>query len=192
MKSRKELKQQTRERLLKVAFEEFSKGGLLATKTLDIAESAKVSHGTLFSHFPTRDALLLAVIEEFGMQLGIQLENQMREGSVESVLTTHIAVLQEWEPFYYQLVICAPHLSENIRTAIFNIQSGIAYHIERVLSQQLTEIKVPLYLILNTWLGLVHHYLVNRDLFAPNRSVLATKGPELIQFFMNLIKGVSL
>ena len=31
----------------------------------------------------------------------------------------------------------------------------------------------------NTWLALIHHYLMNRDLFAPSKSVLSTKGGEL-------------
>lgn len=187
---RKEQKQQTKEKLLKAAFEKFSSDGLLMTKTLDIAKSANVSHGAIFAHFPSRDALLLAVIDEFGMQLGIQFQIQMKQGTMEEVLTTHLNVLQQWEPFYRQLVICAPLLPEEIRTSIFNIQSGIGFYLEKALSNQPFTIQTPLYLILNTWLGLVHYYLANRDLFSPNGSVLSAKGPEIIQFFINLTKGV--
>jgi AcrR family transcriptional regulator len=132
--NRQKQKQQTKEKLLKTAFEKFSSGGLLTTRTLDIAQSANVSHGAIFAHFPTREALLLAVIDEFGMQLGIQFQNQMKQGTLEEVLITHLNVIRKWEPFYMQLVICAPHLPQDIRTSIVNIQSGIAYYLEKALS----------------------------------------------------------
>lgn len=186
---RQQQKVQTKEKLLKAAFERFSSDGLLATKTLDIAKSANISHGAIFAHFPTREALVLAVIDEFGMQLGIQFQLQMKQGTIEEVLTTHLDVLQQWEPFYRQLVICGPLLPEEIRASIVNIQSGIGFYLEKALSNQPFTIQTPLYLILNTWLGLIHYYLANRDLFSPNGSVLSTKGPELIQFFINLTKG---
>ena len=43
-------------------------------------------------------------------------------------------------------------------------------------------------LLFNTWLGLVNHYLVNRDLFAdPGESVIARRGESLLDHFMALI-----
>lgn len=190
--TRQQQKEQTKEKLLKTAFEEFSSGGFLATKTLDIAKSAKVSHGSIFVHFPTREALLLAVIHEFGMQLGTEFQKKIKEGSLEKVLTTHLNVLQEWELFYTQLVICGPHLPDEIRAEIFNIQSGIAYYLEKALSHQKLAKDRPIHLIMNAWIGLVHHYLANRDLFSPNGSVIAAKGKELIKFFTHLVKGEKL
>ncbi len=186
---RHEQKQQTKQKLLKTAYEEFSSKGLLATKTVDIARAASVSHGSLFAHFPSREALILAVIDEFGMQLGMQLQEIMKEGSVEAVLTAHFNVLKQWEPFYMQLIICGPHLPYEIRTAIVNIQAGIAFHLHKALSNQTIAMKAPLHLIMNTWLGLIHYYLANRDLFCPSRSVLDAKGEELIMFFIKLIQG---
>jgi hypothetical protein len=43
-------------------------------------------------------------------------------------------------------------------------------------------------LLFNTWIGLVHHYLVNRDLFATGDSVIAEKGDLLVNHFMSLVK----
>jgi hypothetical protein len=88
------------------------------------------------------------------------------------VLTTHLKILQQWEPFYTQLVICAPHLSKDIRTVIVNIQAGMAFYIEKALINKNIVAKAPLHLILNTWLGLIHYYLCNKDLFSPNQSVM--------------------
>lgn len=189
MMVREKQKLETKKKLLDTAFHEFSRKGFLGTKTLDIAQSANVSHGSVFVHYPTKEALLLAVIQEFGMQLGTQFEKKIKEGTLEQVLTIHLNVLQKWEPFYTQLVICGPHLPEEIRTEIFNIQSGIAYYLEKALKNQKLDIKFPLHLMMNSWMGLVHYYLANRDLFTQKSSVLAAKGKELIQYFNQLING---
>jgi len=45
-----------------------------------------------------------------------------------------------------------------------------------------------LYLLFNTWLGLIHYYLLNGDLFAPRESVLARYKSVLIKCFVALIK----
>ena len=42
---------------------------VITTRTSDIATSANLSHGSIFSHFPTREALVEAVIEEFGIRV---------------------------------------------------------------------------------------------------------------------------
>ncbi|WP_433928880.1 TetR/AcrR family transcriptional regulator [Sorangium cellulosum] len=52
-----------RERLLAVADEVFSERGADASME-DIARRAKVGIGTLYRHFPTREALLVATVEE--------------------------------------------------------------------------------------------------------------------------------
>jgi len=52
--------QRNRERLLEVAKEAFARGGA-NTSLDDIAKQANVGPGTLYRHFPTRDALLEAV-----------------------------------------------------------------------------------------------------------------------------------
>jgi AcrR family transcriptional regulator len=189
---RVEQKIKTKERLLRSAFELFSLGGLLATKTLDIAKAANISHGAVFAHFPTKEALLAAVIDEFGLQLGAELQKEMQELTLESVLKTHIRVLEKWEPFYRQLVIGAPHLPESLRVMVISIQSGVAYYLQQAIAQEGIRLAVPLHILLNTWLGLIHYYLENRELFVTSGSLLAAKGQELTYFFLKIIKGVSL
>ena len=66
---RQRQKNETRKRLIATAMDQFAKNGLTATRTADIAAAAEVSHGTVFTHFPTREALLEEVIEAFGMKI---------------------------------------------------------------------------------------------------------------------------
>lgn len=184
-------KQQTYNRILKAAHEEFSKKGLIATKTSDIAYSIGVAHGTLFLHFPTREDLLLAVIESFGIQIGKRLQQLLlHQGSLAEVFAAHLSVIQEYESFYTFLVKEGLLLPQRIRTAIIMIQSGIAHYIEQAYNQDIKDNKIrsfPLHSILNTWLGLIHYYLTNGDLFAPNSSVIESHGKELLDTFMKMI-----
>jgi AcrR family transcriptional regulator len=52
--------QQNRERILEVAKEAFARSGA-STRLDGVAKQAGVGAGTLYRHFPTRDALLEAV-----------------------------------------------------------------------------------------------------------------------------------
>lgn len=179
---RSEQKIRTRTHLLKIAGQAFSKRGFLNTNTLDIAKEAGVSHGTLFVHFPTREDLLFKVIEEFGLQMGSKFQ-QLTANKVapHEILTAHLAMIEEYESFYTHLVTEGAMLPSSIRQRIFLIQSGFAHHLESSLKGR--EGLPPLHFILNSWLGLIHYYLTNRDLFAPGKSVIATHGPQLIKQF---------
>jgi AcrR family transcriptional regulator len=177
---RTEQKQQTYELLLKTALEEFARGGFVTTKTLDIARSADVSHGTLFVHFPTREELLVKVVDEFGVRIGRRLQ-QLAAGraTAEEILSAHLEVLREHEGFYAHLVVEGPLLAAPVRHRIFMIQSGIAHYLEKVIPKGMS-----LPFVLNSWLGLIHYYLANRDLFAPQGSVIAKCGQDLLSQFI--------
>jgi hypothetical protein len=47
--------------------------------------------------------------------------------------------------------------------------------------------RAPLHLLFNTWIGLVHHYLIHKDLFVSRGSVLHKHGGELADFFVSLL-----
>lgn len=57
-------KQATRERLLAAAHELFTTQGYEATTTFDVAEAADVAQRTLFRHFPSKESLLYADMED--------------------------------------------------------------------------------------------------------------------------------
>ncbi len=70
------------------------------------------------------------------------------------------------------------------------IQSTISFYIIRAAEQEINAGKIvrcPPHMIFNTWIGLVHYYLANRDLLAPQGSLIEYCGQELIDHFINLI-----
>ncbi|MGE0671200.1 MAG: TetR/AcrR family transcriptional regulator, partial [Parachlamydiales bacterium] len=59
-------------------------------------------------------------------------------------------------------------------------------HLEKALSKK--KPSSPIHLLLNSWLGLIHYYLSNKDLFAPKKSVIDTHGKELLEHFIKTHK----
>lgn len=185
-------KNQTRKHLIETAINQFAKYGLTTTRTADIAKAAGVSHGTLFLHFPEREVLMSASIEECGFRIAQRLHELVSEnGSVKDVLEAHLKGLMEFEPFYTRLVIEGRLLPEKARNTLIMIQSAISFHLSQAAEREgaAGTIRVlPVSMLFNTWMGLVHYYLANGDLFAPGEPVLPRYSEDLLEHFMTLIK----
>ncbi|HEY8464394.1 MAG TPA: TetR/AcrR family transcriptional regulator [Bacillota bacterium] len=189
--NRQEQKEHTHRHLIEVAFQQLAEHGLIATRTADIAKAAKVSHGTIFVHFPTKEELLTAVIEEFGARIALRLhELAANGGGVRQVLEAYLEGLTEYEPFYSRLVMEGHLLPERSRNTLVMIQSALSFHLCQALERETAEGKIrpfPTHLLFNTWIGLIHYYLTNRDLFAPGESILKRYGTDLLNYFLNLL-----
>jgi len=189
--NRQQQKEQTRRKLLDTALNAFAQNGILATRMSDIAEAAGVSHGTVFLHFDTQEALISAIIEDFGFRMATRThELAGASGSVKEILSAHLQGIREQEGFYTRLVIEASQLPGAARNALISIQSAISFHISQAAQREMDagSIKhMPVALLFNTWIGLVHYYLSNGDLFAPGKSVIETCGPMLLEHFNDLI-----
>jgi AcrR family transcriptional regulator len=184
-------KDQTRKQLIDVAFEQFTKDGMVSARTADIAAAAGVSHGTIFAHFATRDDLLVAVIEEFGNRVAKRIhELTSGGGTVRQVLQAHLNSLIEVEPFYIRLVTEEPLLPSVARSTLVAIQSAVSIHLNQAAEREIatgTIRNIPSHLLFNTWIGLIHYYLSNAKLFAPEESVLQRYGTELLEHYLTLI-----
>jgi AcrR family transcriptional regulator len=191
--TRQEQKVVTRDRLVNAATELFARKGIVNTTTADVARSVHMSHGTVFLHFPTRDDLVVAVIDEFGRRLAAEFRQAFEHDlGLRAVLHAHLRVLAEFEPFYARLVTEAPLLPPKVRSTLMLLHAAVSYELfvalerERKLGRA-RKIERPL--LFNTWIGLVHHYLVNRDVFATGNSVIAEQGDILVNHFMALVKS---
>jgi TetR/AcrR family transcriptional regulator, acrEF/envCD operon repressor len=188
---RQKQKNLTRNHLIEIAIKQFGQNGITTTRTSDIAKAANVSHGTIFAHFSTQEELLIAVIEEFGSRITKRLHELVdTNSSLFEILEAHIEGLIEFEPFYTRLIIERRLLPESVRNTYIMIQSTISFHISIAAEKEIeqgTIRKVAIHLIYNTWIGLIHYYITNGDLFSPNGSVLKQYRHELLQHYINLI-----
>src|SRR5438093_348841 len=178
--TRQEQKAATRDRLVNAAMALFARKGIVQTTTADIAKSIRMSHGVVFLHFPKRDDLVIAVIDEFGRRLGVEFRQALEQDlGLRAVLRAHLRVLAEFEPFYARLVTEAPLLPPKVRSTLLMLHAAMSQRLFLALERErkagrARRLERPL--LFNTWIGLVHHYLVNRDLFAAGASVIAHPG----------------
>ena len=186
-------KEQTHKHLIETAIHLFAERGFMTVTTADLAKAANVAHGTVFVHFPTLEALLVEVIEEFGARISLRLhELAANQTSLKKVLAAHLEGLTEYESFYTRLVIEGRLLPKNARYVFIMIQSSISLHIGQAAEKEIKEGRLASYsihLMFNTWMGLVHYYLLNSDLFAPGGSVLTKCGPEILIHFLRLVEA---
>ncbi len=184
-------KAKTRERIIDAALKVYSEQGFSAPTTA-IANEAHVSHGSIFVHFTSVDNLLTCVLERFSQSLNAELHSLYdHENDLGKLMGMHIDVLIKYEDFYKRLVKEAVYLPEETRNTFIAIQSTLSIHFHKALEQDMISGKiknVPFHMIFNTWLGLVHYYLLNSDLFAPRDSVLKRYKGALIGCFIALVK----
>ena len=191
LSSRRLRKQATRRAVVRHASRACARRGFATTRTLEVARAAGLSHGAVFVHFPTREELLREVAIQMGRELTDELHRQVRtNATLREALTAHLACLEKYEDIYRQFLLAGPAQAPGFRRVWTGIQSAVSTHLHAAVERERAAGKIrtmPQHLLFNTWLGLVHHYLLNKDLFAPGRSVLREHGPELIRHFLRLL-----
>jgi len=156
-----------------------------------IAKEAHVSHGNIFVHFPTLEDLQMCVLERFGRDINTQLhELSENNNSLEDILYAHIEILIKHQNFYRRLISESSLLPEKTKYIYISIQSSVSFHLSQVIDKYQNEKKIkmlPIHFIFNLWLGLLHYYISNQDLFAPDGDVLSRYKKELVSNFMDLL-----
>jgi len=184
-------KEQTKDLLLKTAYDVFSEKGIMNTRVSDIAQAAGVSHGTIFVHFRSQEALVEEVVAICGQKIASHThEFAYSCDCLPELLRVHLNGIMEFEPFYTRLIIENRLLPPGARDSFIAIQSVISLHFNQVLQREqksAQDDEIPPYLLFNMWMGLVHYYLANGDLFAPEGNVIKRYGETLIENFLKLL-----
>lgn len=191
MSKRQEQKEKTRDSIIEAALVLYGRNGIIATTTAEIAKETMVSHGSIFAHFPTKECLIEEVISQFGIRVIMRLHEIIDlQCGLEEVLLAHLKVIDEFEDLYIRLITEVPLLDSTVNYTLIGMQSTLSFHITQVAEREMIEGKLktmPLHLLFNTWIGLLHYYLINKELFAPKEKVIARYGSEIKNHFINLI-----
>lgn len=189
--TRQEQKELTRTGLIQSASRLFIKNGISNTATADVAKAQRVSHGTVFVHFPTREELILAVIDDFGIKLSQKFGHGMNQKDLRSLLEFHLGILSEYEDFYHRLLSELVHLPEKVKSTVFMLNSAVSwklYDSAKPLMERGEIKKISRPWLFNTWMSLVHYQITYRDLLAEKKPILKEKKRELVDHFFNLIQ----
>lgn len=182
----------TRRRLIEAGLRVVAAHGFAGATTAAIAKATGKAHGTVFVHFPTRDALVTELVEEVGRTMSQRLADVPTDApGVSEVLDAHLAALAEQEELYACLLRESTALPLVARARVFALQSGIAWRLReahaRDVARGAARAMDPVALG-NTWVALTNHYLMNRDLFTPGASVIAARGAELKAMLLEVIR----
>jgi len=190
--SRTRQRDATRRRLVRAGLEIVAARGFAGATTAAIAEASGKAHGTVFLHFHTRDILVGELVEEIGRAMSQRLAEIPDDApSVGEVLDAHLAALGRHEVLYSRLLCEASTLPPAARARLFALQSGVAWRLRTAYARDVARVAArdldPVALA-NMWIALTNHYLMNRDLFAPDASVIAARGTELKAQWLALIR----
>lgn len=191
MQQREIRKQRTQRRILESACDLCAQRGFADLKTPDVAHRAQVSQGSVFVHFTSREGLLREVIVTMTARITDALHDQVaRGGSLEQVLQVHLEVLASHEERLRWLVLEVPLMSAELQLPWLGLQAAMSFHVGQAFERDVAAgmyRPMPLHLLFNTWIGLVNHYIVHREAFAPGGSALDRHGPDLLQHFLGLL-----
>src|SRR5262249_26175934 len=131
-------KAETRRRMLDGAFALCRRDGFLHARTLDLAEAVGVSHGAVFAHFATREALLAEVASELGKRITDRLHAvETGKGGLRRALTTHLDCLVTDEEIYRHLVVEVPLMPDALRNGWLCIQSAVSHYIANAAKREI-------------------------------------------------------
>jgi AcrR family transcriptional regulator len=182
-RSRTAQRDATRRRLVAAGLKVVAREGFAGATTAAIARASGTAHGTVFVHFRTRDALVVELVSEVGRTITSHLATLAGEApTLSAVLDAHLAALGQHEVLYARLLADAPALPLAARAHTFALQSGVAFRLRSAYAMALQQGQVrdlDATTVTNIWISLTNHYLLNRDLFAPGKRVIAERAAEL-------------
>ena len=91
-------RQETRRRVRECALAVFRRDGLAAAKIDEIVRAARVSRGTFYFHFPTKEDVVLELLSEAEHRIAAAIAELPRSTPIEGVLeVTCEKIAEEWE-----------------------------------------------------------------------------------------------
>ncbi len=167
--------EQRRQQILTVATDLFARQGYQGTTTRQIAQKAKVNEAILFRHFPVKQDLYWAVIEEkcrvmiAGRSLGDQLSGVTDVRQALTAMATDVLERFGRDTSLMRLLLFSALEAHKLSERFF--QSHIAGHYEELAKYLKKRIKAgefrdvdPL-LAARCFFGMINHFLLVQELF---------------------------
>lgn len=172
-------KQKTRERILEKAIAYVGAKGFLAFDTAGIAREAGLSHGALFSHFPRREDLLIAVIRAVSEKMTAAMDKSIRHTSgPRSVLEAQLRIASQYEDLFCHLIAQVRYLPDEAQHWWTILVSTASFHLLEALPPDQRDPKKS-----TLWWALLGHYCLNARLYSAGEPLLNKKASEIIDLW---------
>jgi hypothetical protein len=124
-------------------------------------------------------------------EMGSLLHDLVRaNASLKTVLRAHMRCIGEHEPLYGRLIGELRILPDEAKRHVIVWQSIVSHHLYRAAVPEMRSgavCRMENDLLFATWIGLLHYYLVNNELFASGETVIGSLGEKLLKHFITLI-----
>lgn len=188
------------ERIVKAAIRLFAKNGFSGTTTKKIAAAARMNEALIFRHFPTKQDLYAAIIQQkidADPLLGATDDTALTDESDEAALRSlglRMFELVERDPDFVRLLYFSALEGHKLSTMFFDTY---VQRLNRIVSERIEcgeqrgEIRqVNAYLAARAFIGMTAHYLLVRELFAPKQEEFSKQ--EVVDTFVGIfLRGVT-
>ncbi|MBL1225316.1 TetR/AcrR family transcriptional regulator [Enterococcus sp. BWR-S5] len=184
---REEKKALTRKKILSAAIALYSERGFVEVSIEEISKAAGVGKGTVFLHYGNQDELMGRVLNQLLETFDQEMEKKNHEiRSLQEYLELHLTVLSHHEDLYFYFITQRLLLGKSVNAAYVGLQAAFSHHFKQSLEK---ELRLPLDVVFTSWIGMVHYYLENRDLFGGKNIIAANKEKWLSNYLSLLNEG---
>ena len=157
----------TRERILDVALDIFSHKGYYDTRLDDIVDEARISKGSIYFHFPNKEKLFLALVDQFADLLERRTTEAIAEvQGIERVRVALVTVLETFGRYRRPakiLLIQAVGLGAAFEKKRLAIHARFAALIKGYLDEAIAAGDIPpadTELIAHAWMGAIYNIVI--------------------------------
>ena len=158
----------TRDRILEAALDVFARKGYHRATVDDIVRASVTSKGAVYHHFPNKEAVFVALVDDFTERLatGVAGAIAVRQGAlakVEGALTAVLATFQDNERLARLILLEAMSLGTTWETKRFAVHDRFRALVQGYLDEAVAEGSIP---PLDTrvatlaWLGAVNEIVI--------------------------------
>lgn len=178
MKKRTQQKINTRDTILSVSKGLFLKKGVINTTTIEISQGCKIAHGTLFAHFENRDLLVSTLFDKELKRIAMILKD-LEVGKIKplELLKQYLDMLEQEEEFMALIAREFPFFSKKLQRDILSVEVIIRNLFFQCIAADLKRHKTQVEItnLLTVLFGLIHYFLVRKEIFIEKGSVIHLK-----------------
>lgn len=172
----------------------FIKEGIINTSTAKIAKSAGVSHGSIFSHFASREDLISEVLEQemFRITKHIKMIHPNHH-DLSSLIDDYINVLSKNEHFLSRIYKELPFLSYDLQLKVTALEAVMRNTLYLTIKASTDTEKTDDFHIqvgLTTLFATIAFYLRNDTLYGDDTSVIQSKEREIKYTFNQFFRRI--
>ncbi len=192
MNKRQVQKQFTREKIITAAKEIFVEKGIINTATSQIAIAAGIAHGTLFLHFPNKNALVIELLDIELLKFSDNIKLLILDTTdIAVILDQYLNLIQAEEGFFSSLARELPNYKDELRRKILFRELLIREHFHKVIKMGIEEkiyAQVNIPGTLTFLFGTINYYLSMKRSFTAKESVIEKFHDQIIEIFMKILE----